>query len=394
MSDVVGIETLTDKAGTGAPDFTNGFNINGSDSGISPHKHTEGATEPSSPSNGDAWLDTDNNIYKVYIDGEWKDWLGTSAAAGATSQGDRGFVAAGLGYNGSSYDEKMNRIQYWDITTAANAADFGDLATGSEESGGTCSGTRAVVKHGQTGSGFPAGYSTQIDYFATATTGNASDFGDSTMDANRICGLSDGTKGVFAGGAGDVSGGSSYQNLNVIDYITIASTGNATDFGDLLSANSGCVSTNDNTRGIFIGGYDGSNIINTLQYITIATPGNATDFGDDLTTSFKSSRGVMADGTYGVWQNGYTGSAYKSNVIAYLTVQSLGNATDFGDISEARKEAQSTSNATKGHINGGSGASLSNSIEQITIATPGNSSDFADLDIATITAAGLSGAAS
>ena len=139
---------------------------------------------------------------------------------------------------------------------------------------------------------------------------------------------------------------------------------------------------------------DGSNIINTLQYITIATPGNAIDFGDDLTTSFKSSRGVMADGTYGVWQNGYTGSAYKSNVIAYLTVQSLGNATDFGDISEARKEAQSTSNATKGHINGGSGASLSNSIEQITIATPGNSSDFADLDIATITAAGLSGAAS
>ena len=394
MSDVVGIEKITDRAGTGAPDFTNGFNINGSDSGISGFAHTESANEPSSPSNGDAWLDTDNNIYKVYIDGEWKDWLGTSAAAGVTSNGDRGFLAAGIGYNGSSYETNMNRIQYWDITTAANAADFGDLADGSEESGGTCSGTRAVVKHGAIGSGFPAGYSTQIDYYATATTGNASDFGDSTMDAIRICGLSDGTKGVFAGGAGDVSGGSSYQNLNVIDYITIATPGNATDFGDLLSANSGCISTNDNTRGIFIGGYDGSNILNTIQYITIATPGNATDFGDDLTTSSKGSQGVMADGTYGVWQNGYTGSAYKSNVIAYLTVQSLGNATDFGDITQALKEAQSTSNATNGHINGGSGASLSNSIEQITIATPGNSTDFADLDIATSTGAGLSGAAS
>ena len=102
----------------------------------------------------------------------------------------------------------------------------------------------------------------------------------------------------------------------------------------------------------------------------------------------------MADGTYGVWQNGYTGSGYKSNVLAYLTVQSLGNATDFGDISQALKEAQSTSNATKGHINGGEGSSITNSIEQITLATPGNASDFADLHIGTINAAGLSGAAS
>ena len=67
MSDVVGIEKITDRAGTGAPDFTNGFNIAGSDSGISAFKHTESANEPSSPSNGDAWLDTDNNIYLSLI---------------------------------------------------------------------------------------------------------------------------------------------------------------------------------------------------------------------------------------------------------------------------------------------------------------------------------------
>ena len=43
MSDVVGIEKITDRAGTGAPDFTNGFNINGSDSGLTGFAHTEGA---------------------------------------------------------------------------------------------------------------------------------------------------------------------------------------------------------------------------------------------------------------------------------------------------------------------------------------------------------------
>lgn len=376
------IKVDTIKNRSSAINLPNNFKIGGSSI---VQGYTSSGTEPSSPSIGDFWWDSSNEKLYRYIDSEFKE-LTIASAASIAWGGDRGFLTGGQSFN--------NSIQYWDITTAANAADFGDLADGSEESGGTCSGTRAVVKHGAIGSGFPAGYSTQIDYYATATTGNASDFGDSTMDAIRICGLSDGTKGVFAGGAGDVSGGSSYQNLNVIDYITIATPGNATDFGDLLSANSGCISTNDNTRGIFIGGYDGSNILNTIQYITIATPGNATDFGDDLTTSSKGSQGVMADGTYGVWQNGYTGSAYKSNVIAYLTVQSLGNATDFGDITQALKEAQSTSNATNGHINGGSGASLSNSIEQITIATPGNSTDFADLDIATSTGAGLSGAAS
>ena len=105
------LEEITDRAGTGAPNFTHGFNINGSDSGISGFSHTVGTTEPSSPSNGDTWWDTDNDVYKVYIDSEWKDWLGTTPVASLTSNGDRGFVAGGMGYNGSSYDEKMNRIQ-------------------------------------------------------------------------------------------------------------------------------------------------------------------------------------------------------------------------------------------------------------------------------------------
>jgi hypothetical protein len=46
------------------------------------------------------------------------------------------------------------------------------------------------------------------------------------------------TRGVFAGGG---STNSSY--VNIIEYITFASTGNATDFGDLTSARnyiSGC----------------------------------------------------------------------------------------------------------------------------------------------------------
>ena len=60
-----------------------------------------------------------------------------------------------------------------------------------------------------------------------------------------------GSLGVFAGGAG------SPAHFNIIDYITISVTGNATDWGDLTFAErpgAGCTSF---TRGLFGGHEDG-----------------------------------------------------------------------------------------------------------------------------------------
>jgi hypothetical protein len=65
-----------------------------------------------------------------------------------------------------------------------------------------------------------------------------------------------------------------------MDYITIASTGNATDFGDLLALTNTMGATSSSTRGVFMGGYNGIVTSNVIQYITIATTGNSTDFGD------------------------------------------------------------------------------------------------------------------
>jgi hypothetical protein len=77
---------------------------------------------------------------------------------------------------------------------------------------------------------------------------------------------------VFGGGTnGTVS--------NVIDYITIATPGNATDFGDLTVARREVASASDGTYSFFAGGnVEGGG--NTIDYVTVATPGNATDFGD------------------------------------------------------------------------------------------------------------------
>ena len=63
-----------------------------------------------------------------------------------------------------------------------------------------------------------------------------------------IAGVSNYARGVF--GSSNISGVS-----NQMDYITIATTGNATDFGDLTVARGqgGCVS--NSTRGGYMGGY-------------------------------------------------------------------------------------------------------------------------------------------
>ena len=65
----------------------------------------------------------------------------------------------------------------------------------------------------------------------------------------------------------------------MIEYVTIASTGNATDFGDLTQARDGMAGGSNSTRGVFMGGSTPTKV-NTVDFITIATTGNATDFGD------------------------------------------------------------------------------------------------------------------
>ena len=79
-----------------------------------------------------------------------------------------------------------------------------------------------------------------------------------------------GGRGVWAGGNTSVT--------DVIDYATIATPGNAIDFGDLTIPRRGTGGLSNGSRGVFSGG--GAPARDVMDYITIATPGNATDFGN------------------------------------------------------------------------------------------------------------------
>ena len=94
-----------------------------------------------------------------------------------------------------------------------------------------------------------------------------------TQDRNQNTGVSSNTRAVA------MSGARSPALSNVMDFVTIATTGNATDFGDTLSTYEHTGSVNNSIRGVLCGARTPS-YINILESITIATTGNSTDFGD------------------------------------------------------------------------------------------------------------------
>ena len=379
----VEITKITDRTGSGAPNFTNGFNIAGADSGISGFTHTEGSSEPSSPSNGDTWWDSGNNIYKVYMNNAWQDFLGTTPASDVWG-GTRGFQFGGTtNLNNST---RNNSINYFDTTSAGNAVDFGDLTQAVKNSSAAGNGTR-LLRMGGYVSGSPARTDT-IDYITCATTGNAVDFGNLIEGVGLGASASDGTYGIQVGGSRD--GGPNNQ----IEYVTIANAGNSTDFGDLLGDRIFHSATNDKTRAMSMGG---NSKLNNIDYFTMATPGNASDFGDLVAGTDNASNGTVSNDTRGLIMGGTDASNYRLNTIQYITIQTTGNATDFGDLTVVKGYLSACSNESgdKGFsIGGDSASSQSNVIDVVTISTAGNATDFGD-GLATYTqGAGGSGNAS
>jgi hypothetical protein len=185
------------------------------------------------------------------------------------SNSTRGLLAGGDG---------NNVIQYVTIASTGNATDFGDLLNNSKYGMGCASPTRAIWFMGS----YPSNINT-IEYTTIATTGNSVDFGDRSYTSSfggAACSSS--TRALSAGG---------YKHPSVeqsICYVEIATTGNATDFGDLQQViGQGGSGMSNGSRGVF-GGYwgptttgaGGQGETNICEYVTIATTGNARDWGD------------------------------------------------------------------------------------------------------------------
>ena len=244
----------------------------------------------------------------------------------------------------------------------------GVLSTSPEQQTG---GTRGLVM----GGGHP-NCTDVIEYANIDSTGDFADFGDLTAPTNRLANacFASRTRGFAAGGGSPAP--NSY--VNKIEYVTISSTGDGVDFGDLSGSYNESSSVSNSTRGVIYAGYPGT--INIIDYITMASAGNAQDFGDKTNSS--TGAGTMQSPTRGVYSSGETNaSPYAvTNSMVYLTIATQGNTADFGDAARAVRYPAATSNAVRGvQALGGSPNTYTNAIEYITIATLGDAQDFGDL---------------
>ena len=294
---------------------------------------------------------------------------------GDTSQRGRGRAVIFSGYQ-SSPGATTNEIVYFDIATGGNSLRFGDLSIDQGYSGGAvASSTRAVYGGGGVSPGI------DITYVTIASTGNSIDFG---ADRNASKG-----KGSYAPGCGNKTRGIFISSQNYpayygnTDFVTIATTGTCTDFGDNTNTRYGGAASASSTRAVYSGGVVGATSpgTNTISYATIATTGSWADFGDLSNGSggYRYTNGSSSATRGLIYGGNFPGDG---NEIDYITIGTLGNSVDFGDAIKSGTHRGGFSNTIRGGAAGGYyPAADFNTIEYVNIATTGNGIDFGDMTI-------------
>tara|TARA_Y100001936_G_scaffold223800_1_gene240874 strand:+ start:301 stop:1323 length:1023 start_codon:yes stop_codon:yes gene_type:complete len=273
---------------------------------------------------------------------------------------------------GGALDSSPSRtaaIDYINIASAGNAADFGDLDDGGKNApNGTASRTKGLCAGG---SHVPA-RQTHISAITFSSTGDSVDHGDLSVARAELGACGNETRAVFAGGSAP-SGDS-----NEIDYITTATGGTAVDWGTNLSDARERVwgGINSPTRGVFGGGQ--SSAVNTIDFVTITTTGTHGDFGD-MTGTDVSTATCGSNSIRGIIPSRGTGAH-----IEYITIATRGNSQKFGDMSQTRQFGGAVTSPTRAVLMGGyvgpfSGSSAQTTIDYVTIQTEGKAVDFGDL---------------
>tara|TARA_R100001509_G_scaffold35759_3_gene18952 strand:+ start:918 stop:2600 length:1683 start_codon:yes stop_codon:yes gene_type:complete len=140
-------------------------------------------------------------------------------------------------------------------------------------------------------------------------------------------------------------------------------------------------------RGLFAGG--DAPIGFDISSIEIQSLGNAADFGD--LTQGRLGTGSVGSSTRGLISSGYTQPA-NANVatIDFVTIANTSNATTFGDSTQARHELGASSSETRAIFGGGTSPSLVDTIDFVTIATAGDATDFGNLTVSRRNVTGVS----
>ena len=211
-----------------------------------------------------------------------------------------------------------------------------------------------------------------IDFINIASGGNAQNFGEAFPQVeSRVAGTGNEVRGLFAGT-------NDSDSREIIEYVTTASAGDSIDFGNLSEGRGTMGAAASSTRGIFMAGRE-PGVRNTIDYVEIMTTGNAIDFGDCteaamwVSANNSTTRAIRMGGEAPSGPHGG-----RLDTIDFVIITSKGDAVDFGNLTLKRGETASCSNATRGITAGGAPGSFS-AIDFITMASEGNAIRFGDL---------------
>ena len=316
-------------------------------------------------------FNTDSSQMEIFDGNQWTGILATSPQQ--ETGGTRGIFAGGYIQGGGN----VSTIEFFNVDVTGNCTAFGDLSQSRRQQGQAgADRTRGVFLGGRAS---PANKD-RIDFITIAQQGDATDFGNLTDGGGSNGGT--GSNSIRAVSHSGQRGSTGTTKKNIIDVITIQSTGDATDFGDATVARvTQTGGLNSPTRGCFAGGYSPTQL-NTIDYITYSTLGDAADFGD-LTHTVRrpgggsnAVRGIIAGG------NNYDGGHIGLNNIDFITIATLGNSQDFGDLTSADNTdtAAMACSPTRAAIfhSDTSTPNVTNIIDFVQIMTKGDAMDFGD----------------
>ena len=161
---------------------------------------------------------------------------------------------------------------------------------------------------------------------------------------------------------------------DTIGFINIQTKGNEQAGGVSVHGSAankaGCAS---GTRGVWAGEQSPGGYTGDMDYITMASVGNSIDFGD-LSQARATYGGSFSSSTRGVWAGGYNNTLSPStsvNTMDYVQIGTLGTALDFGDMRQKQYNHTAASSPTRGFIFAGS-LGDGNEIQMSTIASKGD----------------------
>ena len=260
------------------------------------------------------------------------------AFAGGASNNIRGVYTGGFeGTPGA----RVNTIAALNIPTDGDIFDFGDLTYTSQQMSGAGNQTRGVYTNGYAYPLAPSSDAlnmtyTMIEFMSSA---NRTDFGDIIANAScrSVATVENHIRGYFAGGEGTGQvPGTQNQNITIKGF---ANMSESLTFGELSAQSKGGAGLGSHTRGVFVlGGIAASPeaFSNTIEFITLSTSGEVTDFGDATNTTGAINNNSASNTIRGVYHNARASDGGTNlNTLEFITIATTGNATDFGDLNYA-----------------------------------------------------------